>query len=287
VPRALDEKDRLTARSLQDYLSEEVPLTLRKTYSAPFVQTPWKYGGESRNFQIADLTEIFKQRTAMPQGYQQLKRTLLREVTAIDVRSLSGFRKGVHHVPDYVSSATQDFVVSTSKSEVQKEFEAMFASIRETLKYKPRELISEDGGLITPDFEYTVYAKQNEAAPSEALIVEELTNIKPSIIKKPEFNSVFDGRFTELIFQFDKKVDIRVLIDQLAELDSPDVELDYNSSRKSCELSISGSELKLRFEPKELTVVSKHGRSPLELMDAFIETQKMIAGTVAAPALKA
>jgi len=284
--RALDDKHRLTAKSLQDYLSEEVPLTLRKTYSTPEVQTPWKYGGESRNFQIADLSEILKQRNAIAPGYQQLKRTLLRDVTAIDIGSLSGFKKG-HHVPDYVSRATQDFVVDTSNSEVQKEFEEVFASIREHLKYRHRELVSEDTGLITPDFEYTVYAKQNEIDPSEALIVEELTNIKPSIIKKPEFNKVFDGRFTELIFQFDKKVDLRALIDQLEAMGSSDVGLDYESSRKSCELYIADSGLTLRFEPKELTVVSEHGRSPLELVDAFIESQKMIAGTVVAPALKA
>ena len=287
APGALEEKHRLTARSLQDYLSKEVPLTLRKAYSTPLVQTPWRYGGENRNFQIADLSEVIRQRNAVSPGYQQLTRTLLREVTTIDISSLSGFRRGFHHVPKHISSATQDFVVSASKSEVQNEFEEVFASIRQNLKYRRRELNAEETGIITPDFEYVVYAEQNDDDPSEALIIEELTNIKPSIINRPEFNEVFDGRFTELIFQFDPKVDIHALIDQLEDLNRSDVKLDFDPSGNWCEMSIEGSELTLRLEANDLTVVSGLGKSPLELMEAFFEMQKMIAGTVAAPALKA
>jgi len=286
APGALEEKSRLTARSLQDYLSKEVPLTLRKAYSTPEVQTPWKYGGESRNFQIADLTEILKQRNAIKPGYEQLKRTLLRDVTTIDISSLSGFKKGFHHVPDHVSSSTEDFVVSKSSKEIEKEMNDVFDSIREHLKYKRRELVSKAGRIITPDFEYFVYATQNEGDPTEALIIEELTNIKPTVIEKPEFNEVFDGRFTEVVFQFDKDVDVAVLIDQLEQLDRKDVELEYDQTATWCELSIEHSELTVRMESDELRVISRPRKSPRELIEAFFEMQKMIAGTVVAPALK-
>jgi hypothetical protein len=286
APGALEEKHRLTARSLQDYLSKEVPLTLRKAHSTPEVQTPWKYGGESRNFQIADLAEILKQRNAINPGYQQLKKTLLRDAKSIDIRSLSGFRKG-HHVPDYVSSSTQNFVLSTSKAEIDEEMNEVFASIRENLKYKRRELTSEAGRIITPDFEYAVYATQNEDDPSEALIIQELTNVKPTVVQKPEFNEVFDGRFSEIVFQFDVEVDVEKLIDELEGLEREDVKLEYDSNTEWCELSIKGLELTVRMEPSELKVVSQRRKSPKELIEAFFEVQKMIAGTVVAPALKA
>lgn len=287
APGALEEKHRLTARSLQDYLSKEVPLTLRKAHSTPEVQTPWKYGGESRNFQIANLSEILKQRNAIKPGYSQLKKTLLRDVTSIDIRSLSGFKKGFHHVPDHVSSATQNFVLSTSKAEIDEEMNDVFASIKENLKYKRKELISAAGRIITPDFEYAVYATQNEDDPSEALVIQELTNVKPSIVDKPEFNEVFDGRFSEVVFEFDVEVDVKKLIDELEDLEREDVELDYDASAEWCELTIKGLQLTVRMEPSELKVVSRRGKSPNELIEGFFAIQKMIAGTVVAPALKA
>lgn len=287
APEALEEKSRLTARSLQDYLSKAVPLTLRKTYSTPEAQTPWKYGGESRNFQIADLSEILKQRNAISPGYQQLKRALLRDVTTLDIASLSGFKKRFHHVPDHVSSSTEDFVVSVSKAEIEKEMKEVFDSIKENLKYKRREVTAEAGRIITPDFEYAVYATQNEDDPTEALIIEELVNIKPLIVGKPEFNEVFDGRFSEVVFQFDSEVDVAALIDQLEEAGRKDVELKYDHTATWCELSVEDSELSVRMEPDELTVISERRQSPRELIESFFEVQKLIAGTVVAPALKA
>ena len=287
APGALEEKSRLTARSLQDYLSREVPLTLRKTYSTPETQTPWKYGGESRNFQIADLTEILKQRNATPTGYEQLKRTLLRDVTTHDIASLSGFKKRFHHVRDHVSSSTKDFVVSVAEGEIQNEMKEVFDSIKENLKYKRREVTTESGRIITPDFEYAVYAMQSEDDPTEALIIEELVNVKPSIVQKSEFNEVFDGRFSQVVFQFETEVDVAALIDQLEEPDRKDIELDYDHTATWCELSIDNSELSLRMEPGELTVISKRRQSPRELIESFFEMQKLIAGTVVGPALKA
>jgi hypothetical protein len=112
-------------------------------------------------------------------------------------------------------------------------------------------------------------------------------SVKPSIVQKPEFNEVFDGRFSEVVFQFDAEVDVAALIDQLEESDRKDVELDYDHTASWCELSVENSELSLRMEPDELTVISERRQSPRELIESFFEMQKLIAGTVVAPALKA
>ena len=147
--------------------------------------------------QIADLSEILKQHNAVKPGYSQLKKTLLRDVTSIDIRSLGGFKKGFHRVPDHVSSATQDFVVSKSKDEIETEMNDVFASIKEHLKYKRRELISEAGRIVTPDFEYLVYATQNEDNPSEA-DNHSRTHKRQTQYRRQSCssNEVFDGRFS-------------------------------------------------------------------------------------------
>ena len=132
-----------------------------------------------------------------------------------------------------------------------------------------------------------MYATQNEDDPSEALVIQELTNVKPSIVDKPEFNEVFDGRFSEVVFEFDVEVDVKKLIDELEDLEREDVELDSSARAEWCELTIKGLQLTVRMEPSELKVVSRRGKSPNELIEGFFAIQKMIAGTVVAPALKA
>ena len=47
--------------------SRKTPLPPR----AARVQTPYKYGGESRDFQIADLAEIIRKRNEIKPGYEQ------------------------------------------------------------------------------------------------------------------------------------------------------------------------------------------------------------------------
>jgi len=42
----------------------------------------------------------------------------------------------------------------------------------------------------------------------DSLTIEELTNIKPTVITKPEFNEVFDQLFSGAAFQFEAELDV-------------------------------------------------------------------------------
>ena len=55
APLALENGRLLTAGSLRDYLSEEVPRTLRKTFEDARTQTPTLYGKPGREFVVADV----------------------------------------------------------------------------------------------------------------------------------------------------------------------------------------------------------------------------------------
>ena len=190
APLALENGHRLTAISLQNYLSIAVPRTLRKVRSTPDVQTPWLYGTQNRDFQIADLTDLLASRATVKPEYSQLKRALLREIDSIGITKLSGFVKARHHVPDYISSATTSFVESISQQDVDNHADAVFQAIKKHLKYKRQELTYGSGRILAPDFEYGVWCTQDSSDPEMALFVEELTNIKPSIIEDERFNTV-------------------------------------------------------------------------------------------------
>ena len=88
-PKALAKKNRLTATSLQDYLAVAVPKTIRRTFNDGRSETPWCYGGRSRDFQIADLTAIFEARAALKPGAECVKRAFLREEEFREIRLLS------------------------------------------------------------------------------------------------------------------------------------------------------------------------------------------------------
>jgi hypothetical protein len=287
APKALEKGHRLTATSLQNYLSTEVPRTLRKAYTDPLVQTPWRYGGESRDFQIADLTEIIRKRNEIKPGYEQLKRVLLREVDSVHISSLSGFVKKYHHVPDHVSSSTRDFVQSKAREEVKERLEGVFRASRRQLKYRMRDILAEEGRIVTPDFEYTAFCTQDEENPENALIIEELTNIGPSIIESDAFNSVFKNRFSQLVFEINKKINVAKVICDIEDLDREDITVDYDMSKSWCEVSFDDSELTLRLEPTELTFNSHHMDSPRELLEGFFDVQKLLAGTPVVLALNA
>ncbi len=287
APKALEKGHRLTAMSLQNHLSTEVPRTLRKVFSDPKVQTPWKYGGESRDFQIADLTEILQKRAEVKPGYEQLKRVFLREVDSVHISSLSGFVKRRHHVPDYVSSSTQSFVESIAAKEIDERLDKVFEAIKKHLKYKRRDILSEAGRIVTPDFEYAVFCAQDEEDPGNALITEELMNISPSVIESDEFNRVFDKRFSNVVFEFRKKIDVSKLIGDIEDLDRDDITVDYDKSGSWCEVSFDGSEFTVRLEAGVMTFESPHMDSPRGLLKGFFEVQKLLAGTPVALALKA
>lgn len=61
---ALDRDKFLTASSLQAHLSSEVPRTLRYTFTGTRTQTPRCWGNLSREFILADFTDIFAERDA-------------------------------------------------------------------------------------------------------------------------------------------------------------------------------------------------------------------------------
>jgi len=49
---------------------------------------------KSQDFVIADLDDVLKKKTAVKPGYDQVKRAFLQLEESVEIRSLSGFKKG-------------------------------------------------------------------------------------------------------------------------------------------------------------------------------------------------
>lgn len=284
-PLALEKGRYVTANSLQNYVSKELPRALRAVFTKPKVQTPWFHGSNTSDFLIADLGEVLKLRNAVKPGLEQVKQVLLQFEQSVDIDDLSGFsKKRGHRVPDYVSGATESFVESISEKEIQEEIEKIFNRIRASMKYKRRDLNPKGGRIVTPDFEFSIRCAQDPEDPGTALITRQLTNISPAIIEDEDFNKVFNDSFDELTFEFNKRVVIKDLIDRIEDLDLDEIELDYPPDCSYCEISIENSPLTIKVEPDSLTVHTTRTSSPKLLLETFFDVQKQLAGT---PVMKA
>jgi hypothetical protein len=281
---ALEKNRYVTAGSLQNYLALEIPRTLRKVFSKPTTQTPWVYGSQSHDFIITDLDDVLKQRSAAKPGYEQVKQVFLRFEKSTRIDALSGFIKRSHRVPDSNTNTTKSFVQRISQQEVSEGLERIFARIQTHMKYKRKDLIVEDGHIVTPDFEFWVDCNQDSGDPGVAIISHQLTNITPTIVDEEKFNKVFDAGFEDLIFEFYNHLDVKELIDQLEELDLDTIELEYPADCSYCDLAIEGSKLGIRIRAGTLTVHAPKATAPKQLVRSFFDVQKALAGS---PVLKA
>ena len=282
--QALEGNRYVTAFSLQNYLAAEIPRTLRKVFTKPKVQTPWIYGSQSQDFIITDLTVLLKQRSAAKPGYEQVKRVFLRLERALKISSLKGFIKGSHHVPAYNNRTTESFVERISKEDVAEELDDIFKGVRAEMNYKRKDLIVDEGHMVTPDFELWVECVQDPEDPASAIISRQLTNISPAIVDNDAFNKVFDKSFRELNFEFENNVNVADLIDQLEDLDMDAVELTYPADNSYCELTVEGSPLTIRITDDNLTVRASKAAAPRQLVQSFFDVQKALTGS---PVLKA
>jgi uncharacterized caspase-like protein len=281
VPRVLANGRYLTAHGLQDYLSQEVPVTVRQSKSGPVVQTPWMYGGHSRDFQIADLSLIIAARSSSKLSDKQIRGAIFRVAENLNVKSLTGFKKRFHHVPDSMNSTTRSFVESISSEDVDQRIESVFQDIQSGFGYKRREVKCESGKILTPDFEYTVSCTQHDEDPTLATLTEEIGNMKAEIINDERFNDVFSLHFDELVFLLDSEIEVEEVIDAIENSAVKGLTVDYSSDASWCEISISGRKEIIRITAEDFIVKTVGKKSPKELIEALYEVRKGLAGTAA------
>ena len=122
APGAAEENTHITSASLQNFLADQVPKTLKEEHPDPVVQTPRCFGSFSHTFSLFELEELITKRTAA-------RRARLIGVKSIDllgaqnglIKELSGFKKGVHRIPDSIDGYTQSFVERIAADDVTQE----------------------------------------------------------------------------------------------------------------------------------------------------------------------
>lgn len=191
------------------------------------------------------------------------------------IKTLSGFRKPQHTVPDAANSATNAFLAKICAAELAAEAERLFQEVRVGLAYKRKDialsLSSPLATLTAKDFTLEVLYAVDESDPSRFSVTTVLRDLLDVPLARSEpFERIFAGRFTEIEFALNKGARVDAVIDAIEALDeSHGMSVDYPSDYRDCVIHVEGVDADVRCTGGSLDVLFPRAGGPAELIDAF------------------
>jgi len=208
------------------------------------------------------------------------------------VKSLSGFRKKHHTLPDAANAVTNAFLGKLCAGELEEEAEKIFQAVRTGLGYKRKDvtltLTSPQAVLTAKDFAFEILYELDPAAPAEFAITQTLLDLRDGdLARTAAFNAIFGGMFSELSFTLRKGARVEAVIDAIEGLeDNAAMRVDYPSDCRDCTISVEGVDAQVRCTGASLDMVYPRAGSPQELLEQFAAVRsafrlsKVLAGMV-------
>ncbi len=269
----------LLSDNLQSYLNKNVSEFVKINTTDKKDQTPILFGNLTDKFPIADLNPIFKEleknRKVSDISFTNI--TLLSKEGG-EVKSLPGFKKGFHHVPNNQFDGADSFIKDCGIQLISDEIDELSKNIREKMKYKRKEIEAwSDGGtgtINTPDFTYSMDIYQSDEDPGDYVLFRKLEGFRQSsAILEDKLNTIFSHHFDKLEFDLPGRVSIEGLIDTIEEFEenSP-VSVKYNpNDTSSCVVSILGLEYDIVVTIDTISIALDYQTSPIKLITAYRE----------------
>lgn len=208
------------------------------------------------------------------------------------IKTLSGFRKPQHSVPDAANAATNAFLAKICAGELGEQAEKLFQDVRNGLGYKRKEVsLSVSSPLATlaaKDFGVEILYAVDELEPAQYRLTTTLRDLHDSALARTDaFNAVFTRRFSEIEFSFQKAASVEAVIDAIEALDGDKgLRVDYPSDCSECTIGVEGVDARVRCTGSSLDVVFSRAGSPAELIDAFtavrdsFQISKVLSGLI-------
>jgi hypothetical protein len=193
------------------------------------------------------------------------------------VKSLRGFDKSRHSVPDAVNAATSGFLARLCAGELAEEAEAMFQKARAALGYKRAGISLELGAgqatLTTKDFCWELAYTLEPAEPARYALARTLHSLRSGdLARLDEFNTLFAGQFDAVVFDLVRGVRVEAVIDAVEALD-PEGEatmtVDYPSDCARCTLAVPGVAARVECDGASLALRLPRAGTPAECLREF------------------
>jgi hypothetical protein len=195
--------------------------------------------------------------------------------SAGQVKTLGGFKKGHHSLPDAANSTTNAFLGKICERELTDEAEALFQAVRAALGYKRKEialtLTSPLAVLTAKDFTVEIFYALEESEPTRYSVTTTLRDLSSlEVARREEFSGVFAGKFAEISFALKKGARVDAIIDAIEALSGEGgLRVDYPSDYRDCVIRVSGVDAEVRCTGASLEVIFPRGAAPAELIDSF------------------
>lgn len=281
--RALERNRYLTTSSLQNYLSKEVPLSLKSTFTTRKNQTPRLWGNLSREFILADFIEIFEHRRAESSATIQLKKASFLGFKFGSIKSLSGFKRN-YRIPEFVNDTTRSFVRDIGGDELTDDANNIFSDLKSNFKYKRREIsMDQDHGvasILTPDFTVNISIDLDEEDLGQYQITIDVSEIKnPDSITSEEFAETFDNIFDRTAFYFSESPDIEEIIDIIEDIDDSDIiRVNYPADVSECTIFMRGFSGYIHVENYSISLVHRGKTTVKNLLEITNKLPSLLDG---------
>lgn len=202
-------------------------------------------------------------------------------------KTLRGFDKSRHTVPDAVNPATNGFLARLAAPELAAEAEDFFQRARVALDYKRKDLsldvTSPLAVLAARDFTLEIAYALEDEEPAMYTITRTLHSLRSSaLVEVPAFDGLFAGGFTGIVFSLVKGVRVEAVIDAVEGLDEEaGLQVTYPSDCRDCTLSVEGVGAEVICDGATVEMRFPRAGSPRELIAAFAAVRDAFALTKA------
>lgn len=199
------------------------------------------------------------------------------------VKSLAGFKKQHHTVPDSVNAATSAFLGKLCAGELAAEAEGFYQRTRSALGYKRGELAlalaSPTATLRANDFAREIAYALDGTGPANYVVTRRLHALRRGeLVEQPAFDRLFAGMFSSIVFILTKSVRVEAVIDAVEALGKKsDLMVSYPSDCQHCILTIESIEANVVLDGATLEMRFPRSGSPRELVAAFAAARSAFA----------
>ncbi len=201
------------------------------------------------------------------------------------VKNLGGFRKPHHTVPDAVNAVTTAFLGKLCAGELTAEGEDYFQRTKAALGYKRADLsldvTSPVAVLTAKDFTLEIAYELERDDPAAYRITRTLHSLRDGeLVHREEFDRLFAGAFTTIVFTLAKGVKVEAVIDAIEARPADDpLKVNYPSDCRHCVLTVEGVAAEVVCDGATLEMRFPRAGSPREMIAAFLAVRSAFALT--------
>jgi hypothetical protein len=201
------------------------------------------------------------------------------------VKNLAGFRKAHHTVPDAVNAVTTAFLGKLCAVELAEEGEDYYQRAKEALGYKRADLAldvtSPTAVLTAKDFTLEIAYALERDDPAGYRVSRTLHSLRSGgLVELEEFDRLFAGVFTAIVFTLAKGVKVEAVIDAVEARPAGDaLRVSYPSDCRHCTLAVEGVAAEVMCDGTTLEMRFPRAGSPREMLTAFLAVRSAFALT--------